>query len=691
MGALNKYRFRLANLCDVAETFTATEVGQFGTTNIIIGAHGFQEGDYVYLEGFAGPLNGYRKIDVTGADYIGVIIAATIDTGILGTVKSINERLVSPLNFYESKFEWNQETDEIFFRKLFNSPLLFENADYDYFLENILENECCEVKFFIEKMCGDDNAWRIEWQGYFTHNSCIWNLSHCQVEVYFELDDYYRCLLYGIDDKQTIFDTLQYFERLECCAERALTTAPGGSCSPPCTMIFDALFDSGDGEVSFNGQHTVDPCDDSDRADWQIEKVVEEQITFTGLTFEYFKNCYTWIREVAITMDVDGNAVTPSGSGWVLRTSVNYNGLPAHKWTRIPYDGAYNSFSDYTHSHSCGAEPCTHTFQVNFPDTPDSTTTQKGLLDVISVLASNACGAIQGVRSDFFELNAPGDTPGFVSGTNYVTGAASQITNIRLQQISAFTTVSDAVEDIMSDLTLNELLQALKTLFNCKWFVDEDGFLRIEHISWFQRTAGVDTTVGYYNQRANKAKKSFRYDRADIPVREVFTCVYQGYLDFIGKDIKYNSACVNLRKTVTHAVQKFSTDLKHIQDHADEFKDFNSFLLLACDADDVVLTEEGILSGEDQLNGHLSWANLHENYHRYDRYLISGTMNDEDTTFETAKKIKRQVPVVYKGENGCCDVIDPLIDLVTTELGDGQIDKMTKDNRDEIFTIELLY
>lgn len=684
-----KYRFKLVNLCDVNTTYTASAVGQFGTTNIVIGAHTFAAGDYAYFEDFDGPANGYRKIESVDATTVRILIPAAIDTDILGTVKKINERYVEPLNFHDSKFDWEREPDEIFFRQLLNDPLKFQQDDYRYMASNILANPCCESKMIIEKKCG--SQWTEAWRGYFSHNSCKWNQSHCTVEVTMEPDDYYRCLFYGYEDKKTIFESLQYFERLECCGDATLPLAGGGSCSPPCGGLLDLVQDDGGGEYHFIEQQLMGPCDDSSMTDWQMEKTIITQITFTGESLENFHICTTWIREVSITLDVDGEAVSPVGTGWVQRETVNYNGLPAHKWTRFPYGGAYNTYSDYSVVRDCDGLPCTRTWSVTYPDTPDSSTTQISLADVLSTLTSFSCGTIQGVISDFFEINPPGDTPGYVSGVNYVTGAASQISNLRVQQLSAYLTViSGSVSEITSDLALKELLDALKTAFNCKWFVNEDGYLRIEHISWFQRVATADTTTGHMNVMLNKSKKHFSFDRVEIPLREKFTWVYQGYLDFIGKDIKYNSVCVNLKKTVTHSVAKFSTDLRHVRDNANEFKDFNSFLLLACDVDNSVLTEAGILTGEDQQNGHLSWANLHENYHRYDRYLINGTMNDTDTTFETAKKTKRQVPVVYYN-NGCCDVIDPLTDLVTTEMGDGQVDKMSKSNRDESFTFELMY
>lgn len=702
MNQRQRYRFKIANLCDVAETYNVTSIGQFGTTNIVIGAHSFVAGDFAYFENFASAINGYREIDSVDATTVRLSIPAFVDTSILGTVKKINERYVNPLNFYESKYDWEQEKDEIFFRKLMSSPLKFTGDDFNYFRDYILPNECCEVKFIIEKRCSglgmlteDDReltteqTFNIDWRGYFTHNSCNWNLSHCWVEANIEVDDYYRCLFYGYEDKHTIFDTLTYFERLECCEDRNQIAQGGSLCDPPCVGLIDALQDAGSDVIGFDPNQKVLPCDDSEFNEWQVEKHVSEQITFTGEPIETFHICITFIREVAITADVAGLAVEPAGAGWVMREAVNYNGLPAHKWTRLPYGGIYYNYSDYTVVRDCDGTPCIRTWTVNFPDTPDSSTTQKPLGEVLGTLASLSCGSISGVKSDFFEINPPGDTPGYVAGTNYVTGAASQITNLRIQQISAFLTVlSDSVQDIYSDLSLKDLLDSLKTTFNCKWFVDDDGYLRLEHISWFVRAVNVNTTIGEHTIRLNKSKKQFKFDRLEIPVREKFTFVYQGYLDFIGKDIKYSSACVNLKKTVSYVVPKFSTDLRHVRDNANEFKDFNSFLLLACDGSDVVLSENGILSGESQLNGHLSWANLHDNYYRHDRFLISGMMNDAQTTFETAKKTQRQVPVLF---SGCCKGVNPMIDLVKTELGDGQIDKMSKENRDEIFTVELLY
>lgn len=703
MKSKQKYRFKIANLCDVAATYTVTEIGQFGTTNLVIGAHDFVAGEYAYFESNDPAINGYRAIVSVDATTVRILITATVDTSILGTIKKINVRSIKPLNFYDTKYQWNQERDEIFFRKQLNGGLKLIGDDFIYFRDNILTNECCEVKFIAEKFCtgldvpdSEDREpgeeWEVDWTGYFTHNSCEWNLSHCEVIVTPEVDDAYRCLFYGYEDKHTIFDTLTYFERLECCDERNVPVLGLMECSANCSNYIGAIRENpGEpDEIQFNPVSTVDPCDGSERGEWQVEKVVQTQLTFTNQPLERFNICFTWIREVGITIDVDGVAVEPAGTGWVMREAVNYNGLPAHKWTRLPYGGIYYHWSDYTTDLGC-ALPCTGTIYVNFPDTPDSTTTQKSLEEVATLLIGASCGTVNGFRSDFFEINPPGDTPGYVAGVNYVTGAANKLTNLRVRQISAFLTiVSESTLEIYSDMSLKDLLDSLKILFNTKWFVDDDDYLRMEHISWFERTGTIDTTTGSLNIRLNKAKQHFKYDRVEIPVREKFTCVYQGYKDFVGTDIKYNSACVNLKKTITYSVPKFSTDLKHIRGNASEFKDFNSFLLLACDTDDTVLSETGELTGELQENGHLSWANLHENYYRHDRYLLDGTMNDVETDFESAKKLKRQVPVQY-GSTGCCKRINPLLDLVTTELGDGQIDKMEKDNRTELFTIELLY
>jgi hypothetical protein len=690
-----KYRFSIVNSCEIVDSYPATEIvatDPSGNTLILMDTHGLNPGDWVSLTGFS-PYSANiitQVIEGTPEDAgVSVVGIPGIDELVLGTVNKLyGKRYLDPLNFYESEFEWSQEEDEIYFRQLFNSPLKFINEDYDYFRDYILTNECCEIKFFIEKKC--DGAWRDEWGGYFTHNSCVWNQSHCWVEANFEVDDPYRCLLSNYEDPHTIFDTLTYFERLECCGQAALGNIPGtGTCSPPCySLTSDALSDAGGDVIQFDEDQIIEPCDGSSMAEWQLERDVITQVTFENAEFNFYDICTTWVREVAITLDIDGLAIAPAGTGWTMRAAVIYNGFPAHKWTRRPYGGIYYNFSDYTIVRDCDDIPCVRTWSVTFPDPLDDTTTRTPLGEVLNLLIAQTCPQLEGFRSDFFEIDAPGDTPGYVAGTNYVTGAASQILNLMVQQVSAFITVSNEYDEIYSDLTLKDMLGALKIMFNCKWFVDADGFIRMEHISWFQRTVLIDTTVGADNILRNKSKKQFKYDRQDMPMREKFNFIYQGYKDFVGLPIIYQSPCVNYRKTVTYQVPKFSTDVQYIRDGADEFKDFNSFLLVACDADDAVLSEVGELTGESRQNAHLSWANLHENYHKHHRYLDEGIMNDALTAFLSVRKTKRQVPITHAG---CCTIIDPLNDLVRTQLGDGQIDKMRKSNRDDLFTFELLY
>lgn len=696
MKRQEKYRFYIVNGCDTTGDnydVTGIAIPGIGYTYLTLGdPHNGEVGDWVKLTGFSpNTANIIAQILQNGDTQIGIQEMLGIDVDIWGNVALLNgKRYVTPLNYYISKFDWEKESDEIFFRMFFNEPLTFTGADFAYFRDFILGNPCCEVKFVIEKLCDDE--WTTYWEGYFAHNSCKWDLSNCRVDVKFDLDDKYRCLFSGYEDSQTVFDTVLYYERLYCCLEEVtIGTLGGGPCTPPCSGIPTGLGDDGSNPPIFNDDRQfVDPCDGSPRGDWQLESTEITQTTFTGGPVENFTVCTSWVRQVAITQDSGGAAVPPAGSGWGISQSVIYNGLPGHKWTRYPYGGTYYTFSDYTFTTDCAGMPCSRRWDVTFPDELDYNTLGEPMGDVISTLAKNSCAKLAGMRSDFFEYDAPADTPGYVPGTNYVTGSASQILHLKLLRVSDFLTynANDDLSEIQSEGTLKELLIAICILFNCKWFIDSDSFIRIEHISWFTQNAGIDTTIGINGFR-NKSRKDFSFMRQEIPLREEFKCVYAGYKDFVGLPIIYNSPCVNIKKVATYQTPKLSTDVKYVRDNADTLKDFESLMLIACDVDGNILSETGILSGLSFENAHLSWANLHYNYHRHYRYLDSGIMNEAETAFLSVRKTKLQSGIKYLGT--CCTEINPLTDLITTELGDGQIENMEKDNRDERFLFNLLY
>src|SRR3972149_216701 len=105
-------------------------------------------------------------------------------------------------------------------------------------------------------------------------------------------------------------------------------------------------------------------------------------------------------------------------------------------------------------------------------------------------------------------------------------------------------------------------------------------------------------------------------------------------MDFIGKDITYTGACVSSdkdsggRKDVV--ADLITTDINYIQTNASALSKTDlGFVMVVYyndGVDNIIHQEAGKITGNVINNAHLGWANLHYNYHRYGRILLTGNM-----------------------------------------------------------------
>ena len=84
----------------------------------------------------------------------------------------------------------------------------------------------------------------------------------------------------------------------------------------------------------------------------------------------------------------------------------------------------------------------------------------------------------------------------------------------------------------------------------------------------------------------------------------------------------------------------------------------------------------------------MRWFNIHANLFMHYRPFISGTMNQEATTFLTTQKIQKQ-PEFTVGL--CCDEgFDPT-QYITTQLGQGRIMDSTENIKKDTLQLQLNY
>jgi hypothetical protein len=311
--------------------------------------------------------------------------------------------------------------------------------------------------------------------------------------------------------------------------------------------------------------------------------------------------------------------------------------------------------------------------------------------EVVEYLVSEIGCGITSVVSDFLGWNPVGDAPGYAPGINYVTGAANKLINLTMGQKSDVINPTSSNAATKGLITFENLEDIWRIMFNAYWFIDSNNRLRIEHISYFQRTVAYDTTISPHSIY-NAAKRKYTYDKSKLPKYEKYSFSEMLYTDFIGTAIYYDNLCVDQdskTNTQENALGFITSDLYVIKlDPANINK--VGFVLFCNDLVNGVYTvnvELGLLSNSNVANGHLSWANLHYNYHRHNRVLIQGYMNNVLTTFLSAKQLREQKEIIIKK---CCgDTFDPLLQLYKTGLGNGIL-KDGEESSDGIIKMNLM-
>jgi|GEM_PF-6955772 len=298
---------------------------------------------------------------------------------------------------------------------------------------------------------------------------------------------------------------------------------------------------------------------------------------------------------------------------------------------------------------------------------------------------------IAGVVSDFFDWNAYGITPGYAPGINYVTGSTNRLTDITIAQKSDIINYLSSNPATKGLITFDKIERILAIAFNAFWYVDVQNILRIEHLSFFNRAVAYDANIAP-NNKFNIAKNKYDYDKTKMPKFEKYLFAEMMFTDFLGVPIFYDSLCVDQdseRNKKEYSLDFVTTDLYSL------FLDPVSankvgFVLISNNVLGGVytaLTEVGMLSNTSVTNGHLSWANLHNNYHKHGRVLKQGFMNNILTTFITVRPTKKQKDIIIK--ICCTDIFDPLVQLYKTELGNGILDEAEENLKTGIIKMSL--
>lgn len=239
------------------------------------------------------------------------------------------------------------------------------------------------------------------------------------------------------------------------------------------------------------------------------------------------------------------------------------------------------------------------------------------------------------------------------------------------------------------DISLKQVLDMLRKVFRCYWWIDSSNNLRIEHITYFKNgntykqgsvTPSMDVTqmLDYppkktWSFNTNKVE----FDDSKCPSRYEFKWGDGSSEPFTGVPIDIKDNFVDNSKKETVTVDNFITDVDYVIINPKEVSDDLYALLEGYSIGSYQVPIANVRLGADTpiyklQNAYLSFLFIEKNYYPYD---LAGWRAVADTTpldVYDVKAIKKQ-NLVFP----CTLAQARTLGLVRTGIGDGEIEKMS--------------
>ncbi len=372
-------------------------------------------------------------------------------------------------------------------------------------------------------------------------------------------------------------------------------------------------------------------------------------------------------RDIAFTT----TNVAPS-SDWAALSGWDTSG-GTYKWVRSYLNSINQTITNPYELHDNGKK-----FILTAESQPTSYSTSRCLRlnRMIEVFADN-CGI--GFDSIFFK----GSTSYVWSNIGYyppgIQSNVNPLSNIMMLQKSEISNQSDAATKGI--MTFNTMMRLLYEMFNIQWFVNDNGNLQIEHISYFDNIAqGLDLTNSSYMEYID-AQNKWEYDFKNLK-SERWKFMEAESTEFIGEPIDYTNDWTNMTmyrdaEIIEHNIDEITTDIEYAFSKPTEISNDGWFMFqtyyIPRPNKYVVGYEPSLYTQRFGYNMHLSLNNLHYYYWRHQRPFAYGQMNNQFTNFLTTEYIKIQTELTIPA----CDI--DVNKLVKTEIGWGKVIAATED------------
>lgn len=239
-------------------------------------------------------------------------------------------------------------------------------------------------------------------------------------------------------------------------------------------------------------------------------------------------------------------------------------------------------------------------------------------------------------------------------------------------------------------IKLKEILDMLKAVYKCYWFIDTDNKLRIEHVSWFMNggTYGNPSENIRYdlttlrNTRNGKLwgyeTSKYTFDKPNMPATYTFAWMDEVTQEFKGYQMEMQSCLVEKGKNEEITVNKFTSDIDFVTITPDDISK-DGFMLLGASYDSnnqyyylpfYPLRIEGTNIINYLQNGFLAYIYLQKNeiwLSDLPAGMVEYADGDEKAVFKQSRMMKQNVTVPMT-----TPIFDP-ITLIKTGLGNGEI------------------
>lgn len=288
------------------------------------------------------------------------------------------------------------------------------------------------------------------------------------------------------------------------------------------------------------------------------------------------------------------------------------------------------------------------------------------LADVLDFYLKKCMPNVRTMVSNFFSINSTGYVYPVVIDT-------ANLTNVMIESMSDANNPSATTPATIMNLSMADLMKALRTMFNVYWDVIDDVFY-LEHEYFFTQNIGLNTVnrILNYNDISE-------YDTDKVPKTESFKFAQGENTDYFQSDIIYNDNIINNQRdggeTKIYEAINACTDFGWVSNVAGgasiaNVPSNNGFMIGA-------FNPAPSPNGDYHLAVNMQWRYLIPRFHAYKRpyiegYFYQGAAAKTYHLFESTVRTVMRDGVIAEY---CCD--DPAFninDLVETEWGDAEVE-----------------